>query len=90
MAFRSKAAALACLMALPAVCAEYRVRHVHLRNGMEGNLTVGEDGIVYQKDLGEKTGEAAASITSYNPGEGWNVVLSPDGANSRVAQRAKK
>ena len=54
------------------------------------SFMVGEDGVVYQKDLGEKTSEIAPSITSYNPGEGWNVVLSPDGENSRVAQRAKK
>jgi hypothetical protein len=54
------------------------------------SFMVGEDGVVYQKDLGEKTSELAPSITSYNPGEGWNVVLSPEGANSRVAQRAKK
>jgi hypothetical protein len=47
MAFRIKAAALACLMAWPAVCAEYRVRHVHLRNGVEGRLTIGEDGIAF-------------------------------------------
>jgi hypothetical protein len=54
------------------------------------SFMVGEDGVVYQKDLGEKTSELAPSIASYNPGEGWNVVLSPDGANSRAAQRAKK
>jgi hypothetical protein len=29
------------------------------------------DGIVYQKDLGPNTANAAASITSYNPTEGW-------------------
>jgi hypothetical protein len=51
---------------------------------------VGENGVIYQKDLGGKTGEAAATVTSYNPGEGWTVVLSPEGANSRVAQSAKK
>jgi Protein of unknown function (DUF2950) len=54
------------------------------------SFMVGEDGVVYQKDLGEKTSERAPSITSYNPGEGWNVVLSPDGTSSSVAQRAKK
>jgi hypothetical protein len=47
MAFRSKAAAFACLMALPAMCAEYRVRHVHLRNGVYGSLIIGEDGIAF-------------------------------------------
>lgn len=54
------------------------------------SFMVGEDGVVYQKDLGEKTSEVAPTITAYDPGEGWNVVLSPDGTNSRVAQRAKK
>ena len=54
------------------------------------SFMVGEDGVIYQKDLGEKTSELAPSITSYDPGEGWNVVLSPDGPNSRVSERAKK
>ena len=29
------------------------------------------DGVVYQKDLGEKTAEVAASIKEYNPADGW-------------------
>lgn len=41
---------------------------------------VGKDGVIYQKDLGEKTAEAAAAITDYNPGEGWTVVLAPEPA----------
>jgi hypothetical protein len=32
---------------------------------------VSRDGVVYQKDLGPNTANAAASITSYNPTEGW-------------------
>jgi Protein of unknown function (DUF2950) len=32
---------------------------------------VNRDGVVYQKDLGPNTAKAAASITSYNPREGW-------------------
>ncbi|HEV2116454.1 MAG TPA: DUF2950 domain-containing protein [Terriglobales bacterium] len=39
---------------------------------------VGNDGIIYEKDLGEKTSDAAGSIESYNPGEGWKVVLAPE------------
>jgi hypothetical protein len=39
---------------------------------------LGPNGVVYQKDLGEKTEEAAAAITSFNPGEGWTVVLEPE------------
>jgi hypothetical protein len=29
------------------------------------------DGVVYQKDLGQKTAEAAASIKEYDPADGW-------------------
>lgn len=54
------------------------------------SFIVGEDGVVYQKDLGDKTSEAAATITSYNPGEGWTVVLSPDRASTPVALSARK
>ena len=32
---------------------------------------VSRDGVVYQKDLGEKTTEIAASIKDYNPTQGW-------------------
>jgi hypothetical protein len=36
---------------------------------------VGKDGVVYQKDLGEKTADAAAALTEYNPGDGWIPAL---------------
>jgi hypothetical protein len=29
------------------------------------------NGMIYEKDLGEKTVELAQGITEYNPGEGW-------------------
>jgi Protein of unknown function (DUF2950) len=32
---------------------------------------VSRDGVVYQKDLGVKTADVAASITDYNPADGW-------------------
>jgi len=48
--------------------------------GDSGIMTflVGTDGVIYQKDLGEKTGETAAAIKDYDPGDGWNVVLAPE------------
>jgi hypothetical protein len=36
---------------------------------------VGKDGIVYHKDLGEKTDEIARAISDYNPGDGWSSAL---------------
>jgi Protein of unknown function (DUF2950) len=42
----------------------------------------GQEGVIYQKDLGEKTSEAAAAITAFNPGQGWKVVLAPDSATA--------
>ena len=36
---------------------------------------VGKDGIVYQKDLGEKTADLAVAISAYDPGDGWKPAL---------------
>jgi hypothetical protein len=35
---------------------------------------VGKDGVIYQKDLGEKTTALAAALSEYNPGDGWTRV----------------
>jgi hypothetical protein len=35
---------------------------------------VNRDGVVYQKDLGPNTANAAASISTYNPTEGWTLA----------------
>jgi len=45
------------------------------RNSGIMTFIVGTDGLVYQKDLGEKTSEIAASLTEYNPGDGWNPAI---------------
>ena len=45
------------------------------RNSGIMTFIVGTDGLVYQKDLGEKTSEIAASVTEYNPGDGWNPAI---------------
>ncbi len=39
---------------------------------------VGPDGVVYQKDLGERTRETAAAVSDYNPGAGWNQAIAAD------------
>jgi Protein of unknown function (DUF2950) len=48
--------------------------------GDSGIMTflVGTDGVIYQKDLGDKTSELAAAIKEYDPGDGWTVVLAPE------------
>jgi Protein of unknown function (DUF2950) len=51
---------------------------------------VGKDGMVYQKDLGEKTSEATAAITAYNPDEGWAVVLAPERPNTHAGPETAK
>ncbi|HEY6309032.1 MAG TPA: DUF2950 family protein [Candidatus Angelobacter sp.] len=43
---------------------------------------VGQDGVIYEKDLGQKTAETAAAVTAYNPGEQWSVVLAPEPPNA--------
>jgi Protein of unknown function (DUF2950) len=43
-------------------------------------FVVGQDGVVHQKDLGEKTPEAATVVAAYDPS--WTVVLAPESANA--------
>jgi hypothetical protein len=51
---------------------------------------VGNDGIVYQKDLGRDTAHAASAIDAYNPGGGWKAVLTPDSSYAVNASRNPK
>jgi Protein of unknown function (DUF2950) len=37
-------------------------------------FVVNENGIIYEKDLGEKTAELGQQITEYNPDKSWKVV----------------
>ena len=34
-----------------------------------------KDGILYQKDLGEKTAEIAVAMAEYNPDDSWNPAI---------------
>lgn len=45
------------------------------RNSGIMTFIVGPDGVVYQKDLGEKTSEVAAAMAEYDPGDGWKPAL---------------
>ncbi len=45
------------------------------RNSGIMTFMVGKDGVVYQKDLGEKTIEIAQGITDYDPSDGWKPAL---------------
>jgi hypothetical protein len=44
--------------------------------GSSGVMTfiVNQDGAVYQKDLGEQTGDVASQIASYNPDDSWQTT----------------
>jgi hypothetical protein len=44
------------------------------RNSGIMSFIVGEDGIIYEKDLGEHTTDVAAAMTEFNPGKGWSPV----------------
>jgi hypothetical protein len=48
------------------------------------SFLVGEDGTVYQKDLGEGTVNASAAMTEYDPTNGWSAVNAPSSRASRV------
>lgn len=54
-------------VALVAFPAEYKVSGVM-------TFIINQNGVVYQKDLGEKTGEIARGITEYNPDKTWKRV----------------
>jgi len=45
------------------------------RNSGIMTFIVGKDGIVYQKDLGENTTDAARAMAEYNPGDGWKPAI---------------
>jgi hypothetical protein len=45
------------------------------RNSGIMTFVIGSDGIVYQKDLGEKTADTASAMAAYNPGDGWKPAL---------------
>jgi Protein of unknown function (DUF2950) len=53
--------------ALIAYPAQYKVSGVM-------TFIIDQDGVVYQKDLGESTTEAAKAITEYNPDSSWTKV----------------
>ena len=40
-------------------------------------FVVGQDGVVYQKDLGPDTGTQAPSVAEYNPDKSWTAVQVP-------------
>jgi hypothetical protein len=41
------------------------------RNSGVMTFIVGQDGVVYEKDLGPETAQLAAAITEYNPDKTW-------------------
>lgn len=43
-------------------------------------FVVGEDGVIHEKDLGDKTEEVSAALTAYDPS--WTVVLEPESASA--------
>jgi hypothetical protein len=50
--------------ALIAYPAEYRSSGVM-------TFIVNQDGVIYQQDLGDQTGDLASKITAYNPDSSW-------------------
>jgi len=48
---------------------------VEYRNTGIMTFIIGKDGVIYQKDLGEKTTDQGGAMTEYNPGEGWSPAV---------------
>jgi len=43
---------------------------------------VGEDGVVYQQDLGERTADLAKAMTTYDPDPSWRKAEKPEAASA--------
>ena len=56
------------------------------RNSGIMTFIAGPDGVVYQKDLGEKTGDVALSLMEFKPAEGWSPVAPNTGTAARTRQ----
>jgi hypothetical protein len=50
------------------------------------SFLVGEDGTVYQRDLGENTPEVAAEMVAFDPGDHWTSAVMPSTTASRTVQ----
>ena len=48
---------------------------VEYRNTGIMTFLIGKDGVIYQKDLGEKTTDEGGAMTEYNPGEGRSPAV---------------
>jgi Protein of unknown function (DUF2950) len=53
------------------------------RNSGIMTFAVGKDGEVYQKDLGEKSGDVASGMTEFHPADGWNPAVTHTGTAAR-------
>ena len=56
------------------------------RNSGIMTFIVGKDGVLYQKDLGEKTTDLAAALSEYNPGDGWTSVYANEATKAAPAK----
>jgi Protein of unknown function (DUF2950) len=56
------------------------------RNSGIMTFIIGKDGVVYQKDLGEKTGEVALAMTGFDLADGWGPAVPPTGNALRAQQ----
>jgi hypothetical protein len=56
------------------------------RNSGIMTFIVGKDGVVYQKDLGERTGEIARAMSEFNLADSWSPAV-PHTGNALRAQR---
>jgi len=56
------------------------------RNSGIMTFIVDENGVIYQKDLGDKTQDVAVAMAEYNPGDGWARVAT-EGPTIYVAKK---
>jgi len=61
---------------LPAAIAALAIRgkKTDLRNSGVMTFTVNQDGVLYERDLGQDTGKLAAAMSEYNPDSSWRTA----------------
>jgi hypothetical protein len=59
---------------------------VEYRNSGIMTFVIGKDGVVYQKDLGEKTTDLGSAMAEYNPGDGWSPAMGKEETDSKASK----
>ncbi len=62
-------------------CSAFALVAYPAKYGVSGIMTfiINQEGVIYEKDLGENTSTAAAAMTSFDPDDTWHKYEEPAG-----------